>query len=220
MAKSYKLKGDNYIDSRNIATVNVSNPTTQNLNDYITEGRYYFYGAPTNIPAGVNGFLVVLVSSNGAVKQIWYRHGTANTNDYETYVRTFTNGWSSWKRLIVDTDIYYTPGDTYTVTESHSVAYSGYVTGSSQDIRFTIPVPKSLKNISQITVTTLILNIRHVGGGYIGGSSAHDFKSNVGSIVNSNNNLISITLHNNNGWGVTNNIPVSVQPANMTLTFS
>lgn len=79
-----------------------------NLNDYKSDGEWYFgvdY-TPTNIPAGVNGWLKVMTGNqqgDNIAKQIWYRHGTPNGNDYETYVRTFSgNTWSSWRRLITE----------------------------------------------------------------------------------------------------------------------
>lgn len=80
--------------------------TGQDLNNYKTEGRYYFPVAATNMPAGVNGILEVYLTPIGMVKQVWYRHGTANVNDYETYVRTFTsNTWSSWKSYAIEEKI-------------------------------------------------------------------------------------------------------------------
>ncbi len=69
------------------------------LNDYKQDGFYYFdvdY-TPANIPAGVNGWLEVYSSNVGAVKQKWFRHGTADSNDHNTYIRTFTSdSWSGW----------------------------------------------------------------------------------------------------------------------------
>lgn len=72
------------------------------LNDYKTSGTYYFTSAyaPINIPAGVNGWLVVITLDDETVKQIWYRNGTLNSNDFQTYVRTCGAGeWSNWRRL-------------------------------------------------------------------------------------------------------------------------
>ena len=92
----------NYEDRLNKA-INVNTAGT-NLNDYKSDGEFYFGTdyTPTNIPAGVNGWLRVITGKQGndnVVKQIWYRHGTPNSNDYETYVRTFSgNTWSNWSR--------------------------------------------------------------------------------------------------------------------------
>lgn len=84
------------------------NTTGTNLNDYREDGIYYFDAGytPTNIPAGVNGWLQVMTGENAGgifVKQIWYRHGTPDSNDYETYVRTFSvNTWSKWTKLLTE----------------------------------------------------------------------------------------------------------------------
>lgn len=86
-----------------VQAVTVAN---EDLNNYKTSGIYYFSQTytPTNIPAGVNGFLQVMVSGS-VVKQIWYRHGTANSNDWNTYVRTYTSTWSGWRQYLTGSDI-------------------------------------------------------------------------------------------------------------------
>ena len=84
----------------------ITQPGT-NLNTYDVQGKYYFSGAvtPVNIPVGINGWLVVY-SNGGAVKQLWYRVGTPGANDYDTYVRTCTNGtWGAWTRYLTNADI-------------------------------------------------------------------------------------------------------------------
>lgn len=72
------------------------------LDNYKEAGIYFFdtKQKPTNIPAGNNGWLQVFKGSGNFVKQIWFRAGTANTNDYETYVRTNTGSWSNWVKLV------------------------------------------------------------------------------------------------------------------------
>lgn len=78
-----------------------------NLNNYNQTGIYYFAPGvvPTNIPAGSNGWLVVMIQPGGAIKQLWLRQGTANSNDFETYVRTETGGWSSWRRFVTANEV-------------------------------------------------------------------------------------------------------------------
>lgn len=76
------------------------------LNDYTTPGSYFFSGdyKPTNIPTGSNGWLLVLANdSRTMVKQIWFRAGTMNSNDHQTYIRTYINGsgWSNWHAVSV-----------------------------------------------------------------------------------------------------------------------
>ena len=60
-----------------------------------------------------------MTAGNGAIKQIWYRHGTANSNDYETYVRTLAGTWSNWVKLLNDKE-----------TGSYTTAEGQYTTAS------------------------------------------------------------------------------------------
>lgn len=79
----------------------------KNLDDYITEGRYYFKEAPTNIPGGVNGWLQVTdVPGMNGVKQIWSRFGTPGTNDFDTWLRTYSpnTGWGKWWKFMFTDD--------------------------------------------------------------------------------------------------------------------
>lgn len=79
--------------------------TGTDLNYYVHNGTYWFGSSytPTNIPTGVNGWLIVMVGSGDFIKQIWLRAGTANSNDHQTFVRTRADGktWSSWKQFVV-----------------------------------------------------------------------------------------------------------------------
>ena len=95
-------------------TNNVTQAGT-NLNDYITEGWYFFQSSsvkPTNIPAGSNGWLRVFVNTtpdgNTYYKQLWYRMGTPGSNDMQTYVRTHASvleNWGPWTKYITETDL-------------------------------------------------------------------------------------------------------------------
>ena len=84
-----------------------------NLNDYVDQGIYFFNQSyiPTNIPTGVNGWLVVMAlgeadTTDKFIKQVWLRAGTPNTNDYDMYVRTrsWDGNWGSWRRIITEVD--------------------------------------------------------------------------------------------------------------------
>ena len=100
-----KIEQGIYDNSIRIETQVVTTANTD-LNDYKENGEYYFDvdRAPINRPTGSNGWLKVInQTKNGAIKQLWFRQGTANANDYETYVRTLTGGtWSDWKLYTVD----------------------------------------------------------------------------------------------------------------------
>lgn len=81
--------------------------TGEDLDDYIYPGVYTFGGSytPEHIPSGVNGWLVVLrwptSDANATVKQLWFRHGTVGSNDFETYVRTKVGSaaFGSWSKF-------------------------------------------------------------------------------------------------------------------------
>lgn len=89
--------------------------TGQDLNNYTTDGWYYFASdyKPSNIPAGSNGWLQVItatLSTGTYCKQLWYRLGTTNSNDFHIFVRTRnTTTWSNWVMVVtnvVTTDMY------------------------------------------------------------------------------------------------------------------
>ena len=106
------IVGDLRIEGKRIDafTEYVDTGATVDLNDYTDQGWYFFTTSNSiaNIPAGVNGWLQVIKDkiSGTWTKQVWYRAGTANSNDYQTYVRTRMNGvWSNWKQyqMVEDT---------------------------------------------------------------------------------------------------------------------
>ena len=92
--------------------VQVVTTTDTDLNDYKKTGIYFFSGTytPVNIPAGSNGWLIVMPTSDSLVKQFWTRQGTPNSNNHHTFERIFSGGvWSDWVR-------FYTTKDTINAT--------------------------------------------------------------------------------------------------------
>lgn len=91
--------------------VDATLPFGNDVNDYRKTGVYYFSGTTHyNHPSGSNGWLLVLNSGSSNnnesltnnTKQVWFRAGTATTNDWETYVRLFssaTGGFGEWTRF-------------------------------------------------------------------------------------------------------------------------
>ena len=80
-------------------------PTGTDLDDVIQSGHYVCSSTKeyTHLPTGVsNGTLVVYGGTQTEyVKQVFYRYGTLDTNDYETSVRSREydgSAWSSWKK--------------------------------------------------------------------------------------------------------------------------
>ncbi len=71
-----------------------------NMNDYKVPGLYYFSSGATltNTPGGaVNGWLEVLLATNGTIKQLWHRHGSNPTTYMDEYVRLYaSSAWGDW----------------------------------------------------------------------------------------------------------------------------
>lgn len=95
-----KVKTENGLSWYDVTT------TGTDLNNYRTSGVYHFpqANAPLNLPSTnmSDGWLVVLAngSAKKTVKQIWLREGTANNNDWQTFVRTDCGtGFSAWKEF-------------------------------------------------------------------------------------------------------------------------
>ena len=82
------------------------------LDDFKSAGNYYVksndnaYSIISNATI-VNGWLVVIPSTGTAIKQIFYRYGSATSNnDHQTYVRTyFSSGWTEWTRFYNSKDV-------------------------------------------------------------------------------------------------------------------
>ena len=195
--------------------VHVVTETETDLNNYISNGVFYFGSdyTPTNIPAGVNGALVVIVGT-GFIKQLWFRHGTANTNDYQTYIRTCTSDtWSDWQKLIVENDLFYSKGDSFSYKAY--VACLGHLSSSKTQILFNLPIDKRLDKISNIDCEKLIVNVRTISGSYL--LQNIDLKELVTSeagtlsLNKASNNSIRVVYASNTAFSdCTNNTPLSV----------
>ena len=109
MIKTDEEKGVTTSEQDSLSTMNVL-ASGANLNSFRKAGTYYFSSShtPINIPTGVNGVLQVITNEERTlVKQIWFRQGTINSNDTQTWIRTYactntetnTYGWSDWQQL-------------------------------------------------------------------------------------------------------------------------
>lgn len=101
------------------------------LNNLKTTGRHFFIHNRTysNLPTNVvNGWLDVKVSkgASSVVKQVLYRQGTNNTNDFEVYVRTFSTTWSEWARLATTKDLGTKHTISYTNTSGQTKSITVY----------------------------------------------------------------------------------------------
>lgn len=76
---------------------------------------------------------------------------------------------------------------------STNQCYTGYISSSTKAITFSVPLPKWLpSNAASVTVDSLKMNIRKVGGGYIGGSSS--FVSGGFEYVGNSNYTVSVEI--------------------------
>ena len=107
--------------------------TGEDLDNYTDAGFYTFAQAytPTNAPSGnTNGWLLVIpwTQNSATVKQIWFRHGSINNNDFETYVRTKIGsyGWSGWSK-------YYTTDNPPTPEEVGAIAITDNIEPSNEN---------------------------------------------------------------------------------------
>ena len=106
-------------------------------------------------------------------------------------------------------DNYYKPGDTYVINNYASTA--GYITSSNKNLNFSIELPKSLKNISTITITTMVIEVRVPAGAYaVNNFSIFDSSVTSRSATKRDDRCIDISLKRTTNWYGTNNIPISV----------
>lgn len=115
----------------------------------------------------------------------------------------------------VNTSDYY-----FAINDTISMTYvgGGFLTTSGKSVLFSVPLPKSLANITTITCTAMTANFRKHSGGYLP-SIDWNAKAN-GTITISKQDDFSIYFEvQYNSYGGTNNTPVGVQ-ADISLKFT
>lgn len=226
MGQSIKLQDNTYWDMSSIRNVVNVREAGTNLNYYVTSGCWYFDSTvtPINIPVGTNGWLQVIPEqpinegrNSGYIKQIWYRSGTPNENDWQIYIRTVNVGvtdWGNWHRLIVENDIFYMSGETY---GNSAIIYSGgHITGGNTSICTNINLPKRLDKISSIGVNSYDITVRAVGGGYLLNRATSGVTV---TCVKADACNVQITITTPSALSTTNNTPVAVAIYGLGLTF-
>ena len=113
-------------------------------------------------------------------------------------------------------DMYYKPGDVYTITDRTYITVGGSLTASKSQVRFGVFLPKLLTNINSVTVSLAKLTIRNTSGSYI-----IDYKdvTSALSASKSGDNTVYLSYGASNMSG-TNNTPVSVEINALKLTFN
>lgn len=110
-------------------------------------------------------------------------------------------------------DLQNTYQDSDTYSNGTYLNPTGYITGASKEISFTFTAPKSLKNITSITVDKLQCVFRGVGG-YINGSSMINYAADSSYTINASkidDYSIFVQIKATSAFsGATNNTPVNI----------
>lgn len=126
-------------------------------------------------------------------------------------------------------DLFFKPGDVYSVTYNHARALTGYVSSSTSGIYFEIPLPKFLTDVTGATITAMYGGVRGISGYVDGLQNNSNLKSSTyrvtASVDNPNTLYVSVVKLNSQGQAtalsnVTNNTPVSVALNSISITFS
>ena len=152
----------------------------QDANNLKSSAVYYITTAnePLNMPtAFANGFLIVLRYSSNIIKQIVFRQGTINSNDHQTYFRTYTeSGWSKWHQFNTGEFI---GGVENTDVASRAYAVNELMNRNGGVFRVTQAIASggAITNNTNVVVTTISDELVRI----------------ISSIPTVNNNTISIT---------------------------
>lgn len=149
--------------------------------------------------------------------------GTAALRVSGEGVEVTTDGGRTWSSL--DT-LYYAGGDTY--GETFLVPHAGIITTRSTALWLSVPVDKSLENVSSISVTSLIGGARIASGGYVNGyGDSTEWVGQTGLTFvaeKAGDRLVSVravsatAYVDGNGNTVTNNTPITLV-GRITLAF-
>lgn len=120
-------------------------------------------------------------------------------------------------------ELFYRAGDTFTLTGYTPI--HGFVTLGNKLVRLTIPLPKSLENISTITCTACTGGVRVTAGGYLNNGSDSSNWINDSTVTvtayKAGDKLIRLELSTSGTYSnVTNNAPVIMACNPVTLSFS
>jgi hypothetical protein len=147
-------------------------------------------------------------------------HQRSNTSDY--FVIANNAGEALFKYYyetgkLVCNELYFNSGDTYSFASYFVV--STFVSSAKTTFYINLPVPKSLENISSISVTGSIASIRGVSGYIDINNTITDLSNYTVTAKKSGNYGVYFTIKNTNGWTCTNNTPVSIEFYSLKFTF-
>ena len=127
----------------------------------------------------------------------------------------------------LDDFLFFKSGNTYRYTNNSSVGLivAGHLTTSGTAIEFSVYLPKSLKNITSITINELKANIRSSLGTYLinsaySGSGADLMTAKTVNYYIENDHMISINATFDTALSTSNNIPLTLQFKCIDLTLN
>lgn len=163
----------------------LNSPATSGL----FSGNISGYAFITMKPSNDYGHIVFVADGTNKIYQTTYRIGK----------------WSAWEYLNPNPDV----KEKGTYTSEGVVGVTGWISSAGKDCVVYIPMIFS-NNVTTIAITKIMCSLRHSGGGYVGGTINIDLTSYLEacSIVK-NQGLIYVKFTNQDGWGLTNNTPVS-----------
>lgn len=123
----------------------------------------------------------------------------------------------------LNSDLFYKAGDVENhQTTAKPMAVHGITYDSAKKVDLYMVLPKSMKNIDNVSVSNadvFISHIRTADGGYLGGSDYLNLHSYLTGISKMSDNMIRLRFEKSNGWNTSNN-SVVVGTIQIVLYFS
>ena len=119
-------------------------------------------------------------------------------------------------------DLFFEPGDVYSVTYNHARALTGYISSSTKGMYFEIPLPKFLTNVNGANITAMAGGVRGIGGyvdGLTNNSNLLRGYTVTASVDNPNTLYVSI-VKSSALSSATNNTPISVALNSIIISFT
>lgn len=119
-------------------------------------------------------------------------------------------------------DLFFKPGDVYSVTYNHARALTGYISSSTKGMYFEIPLPKFLTNVNGANITAMAGGVRGIGGyvdGLTNNSNLLSGYTVTASVDNPNTLYVSI-VKSSALSNATNNTPISVALNSINISFT
>lgn len=196
----------------------------------LTSGGAYNAFAQRGIPSGGSAGQVIKKSSATDYDFSWADACIDNLSSTSIMTPLSANQGrilnEKFNNYVLSSDLYYKNGDIYNIIyKDIRPQLAGALTGSKKQIIFSIVVPKSLQNISSVTVNSLKLNIRTADGGYLGASSytggGIDFLNGYSVTAEvAAENIVGFWIISDTAFDYTNNITLGIDVGELKLTFN